>query len=194
VILRSGARPGDLLAVTGPFGKTAAGLKVLVERFKVQPGIRQVLVQSVLMPRARLKEGLALSSTKAVTASIDSSDGLAWSLHELSRASNVGFLIENLPLAEEAEKFAETNKIDPRELTLYGGEEYELVLTIKPNLFKKASKAVEKANGNLMQIGRAIDERGIFLQDKERRVPIESRGYEHFRTPTFDWRKHEDHH
>lgn len=181
VVLRSGMRPGDLLAVTGLFGKTAAGLKILVEGYHIQPGIRQVLVQSVLMPRARLREGLALNSTKAVTAAIDSSDGLAWSLHEMARGSNLGFFIDNIPIAEEAEQFAKINKLDPLELALYGGEEYELVLTIKPELLEKAKKAVKNVDGNLLLIGKVVNKRGIFVETEGKRRVVKPRGYEHFK-------------
>jgi len=181
LMLRSGARPGDLVAVTGSFGKTTAGLKILLGSSRAQPEIREVFVESVLMPFARLREGLALAQTKAVTAAIDSSDGLAWSLHEIARASKVGFLIDNLPAAEGVEKFAKINKIDPLELTLYGGEEYELVLTIQPELWRKAEEAVEKVGGKLLPIGKVTAEKKIFLEIRGRKRVIEPRGWEHFK-------------
>ena len=185
LMLRSGARSGDLVAVTGFFGKTASGLKILTENFNAPEKIAITLVDSVLMPHARLEEGLALSQTKAVTASIDSSDGLAWSLHEIAKASNVGFLINNLPSAKEVERFAEINKLNKLELTLYGGEEYELVLTIKPKLWKKAEKAVENIGGKLLQIGKVIAEKQVLLEIDGKRRMIESRGWEHFKNVKF---------
>ncbi len=182
IALRSGAKPGNLVAVTGSFGKTAAGLKILLNDLKALPKIRKMLVESVLMPYARLKEGLSLSKTKAVTAAIDSSDGLALSLHEIANASRVGFLIKKLPIAEEVEKFAEINRFDPLELTLYGGEEYELVLTIKPNLWKKAEKAVEKVGGKLLSIGKVTADRQVLMEIDGKRRSIERRGWEHFKS------------
>ncbi|MDI6805820.1 MAG: thiamine-phosphate kinase [Candidatus Bathyarchaeia archaeon] len=182
VVLRSRAKPGDIVAVTGFFGKTAAGLKILVDGFEAPAKIRRALVESVLMPKARLKEGLALSQIKAVTASIDSSDGLAWSLHEIARASKVGFLINKLPIADEAEKFAETHNLDPLELALYGGEEYELVLTLKPKLWKKAEKAILEVGGKLLPIGKVTAEKHILLEIKGKKSVIEPRGWEHFRS------------
>ena len=180
--LRSGAKPGNLVAVTGSFSKTAAGLKILLDDLKAPPKIRKILVDSVLMPHARLKEGLSLSRIKAVTAAIDSSDGLAWSLHEIAKASSVGFLIKKLPIAKEVEEFAEINRRDRLELTLYGGEEYELVLTIKPNLWRKAKKAVEKVGGKLLSVGRVTAERQVLLEIKGKRRVIEPRGWEHFKS------------
>jgi len=180
--LRSGAKPGNLVAVTGSFSKTAAGLKILLDDLKAPPKIRKILVDSVLMPHARLKEGLSLSRIKAVTAAIDSSDGLAWSLHEIAKASSVGFLIKKLPIAKEVEEFAEINRRDRLELTLYGGEEYELVLTIKPNLWRKAKKAVEKVGGKLLSVGRVTAERQVLLEIEGKRRVIEPRGWEHFKS------------
>ncbi|MEM2912488.1 MAG: thiamine-phosphate kinase [Candidatus Bathyarchaeia archaeon] len=181
VILRSGAKPNDIVAVTGFFGKASAGLRILLEKVKAPKGISAVLTEAVLMPRARLKEGLALRQSGAVTAAIDSSDGLAWSLYEIAKASHVGFLIDNPPVAPEARKFAEINSLDPLELAFYGGEEYELVLTVKPRLWDKAKEAVRKAGGNLIRIGRVTTEKGVILEfDGEKRV-IEPRGWEHFR-------------
>jgi thiamine-monophosphate kinase len=177
LMLRYGANPGDIVAVTGVFGKTAAGLKILLQHLSASSKLKKTLVDAVLMPSARLKEGLALAQTDAVTASIDSSDGLAWSLHEISRASNVGFLIDNLPVADEARRFAERHGLDPVELCLYGGEEYELVVTVKPKLWEKAKKAV-----SLIKIGLVTKERVLLLEEKGKRISIESRGWEHFRT------------
>jgi len=181
IILRSGAKPGDIVAVTGFFGKTAAGLNILVDGFEAPAEIRKALVESVLMPKARLKEGLVLSRTNAVTAAIDSSDGLAWSLHEIAKSSKVGFLIDKLPIAEEAEEFAKINGLDPLELTLYGGEEYELVLTIKPVLWKKAERVVKKIGGKLFPIGKTIAERQLVLKVNRTKLIIEPRGWEHFK-------------
>ena len=179
---RKGACVGDILAVTGNFGKTAAGLKILLENLHVPSEIERPLTEAVLMPKARLKEGLALADSKAVTASIDSSDGLAWSLHELSKASHVGFIVENLPVAPEAAEFANIHGLDVAELCLYGGEEYELVVTVKPELWNTAVKAVKKVEGVLIPVGRAIKEHCIVLKTEKETVPIEPRGWEHFKS------------
>ena len=179
---RSGVKPDDLVAVTGFFGKTAAGLKILLEKFSAPQKIKSALIDAVLMPHARLKEGLRLAQTRAVTSSIDSSDGLAWSLHELSRASHVGFTIDFLPIAQEAEEFAEDHNLDPAELALYGGEEYELVVTVKPKLWKKAEEAMKKAGSTLIKIGFAVEEPSLLLKTNGT-VSIEARGWEHFKMP-----------
>jgi thiamine-monophosphate kinase len=182
LMLRSGAKPGDLLAVTGPFGKTPAGLKMLVDDFKALKEIKKTLVESVLMPHARLEEGLALSQTEAITAAIDSSDGLAWSLHEIAKASKVGVSVSYLPLAKEALRFATINKLDASALALYGGEEYELILTITPRLWVKAEKAAQKAGGKLMKIGKITARKKVVMETRGKHVLIAPKGYEHFKT------------
>lgn len=178
---RSGAKPGDIVAVTGNFGKTTAGLKFLLEGLPTPAGIKQTLVDSVLMPHARLKEGLALAQTKAVTASIDSSDGLAWSLHEIGKASNIGFSIDNLPIAKEAQEFAKINDLNPTELSLYGGEEYELVITVTPKLWEKTKHSVENVGTQLIKIGRVTKEKSLILKTDRKILHIEPRGWEHFK-------------
>jgi len=182
VMLRSGARAGDILAGTGFFGKTSAGLKILLHNLDVPKKLRKVLVESVLLPRARLREGLALRRTGAVSAAIDSSDGLAWSLHEIARASNVGFTVDKLPIAHEAERFAQDNNVEPVKLVLYGGEEYEIILTVKPSLWSEAEKAVRRVRGRLLRIGTATAKKTVLLETNGNRRIIKSRGYEHFKT------------
>ncbi len=183
LMLRSGAEVGDVVAVTGLFGKSAAGLRLMLNDYNVPDVVREVLVSAVCLPQARLREGLALQRSGAVTAAIDSSDGLAWSLHELASLSGVGFVVDTLPLAEEAKRFAEANGLDVLELTLYGGEEYELVVTVNPVMWQEAEAAVTSVGGKLLRIGKATKEKQVILEfDGETRA-IEARGYEHFKSP-----------
>jgi thiamine-monophosphate kinase len=80
------------------------------------------------------------------------------------------------------EKFARVNEFDLLELTLYGGEEYELVLTVKPKLWRKAEKAVEKVGGRIMPIGKVTANRRVLLEIKGKKQVIEARGWEHFKS------------
>lgn len=182
IIRRSGARPGDILAVTGYFGKTSSGLKILLEGLSPPENLRKTLIEPVIMPRARLKEGLILAEIGALTASIDSSDGLAWSLYEISEASQVGFRIERVPVAPEVEEFAKEYNLNPIELSLYGGEEYELVVTVKPELWKKAEEKIREIGSHLIEIGRAIKEKRIEAKINGEYRILERRGWEHFKS------------
>jgi thiamine-monophosphate kinase len=182
LMLRSGSKPGDILAVTGFFGKTAAGLKLLLDGYAASKELREVLLRSVCMPKARLQEGLALCRSGAVSASIDSSDGLAWSLHEIARMSNVGFVVNSIPVADEVRCFAEFNSLNPLELALYGGEEYELVVTVKPRQWVNAETAVETAGGRLLPIGKVTRDKQILFDADGEKNEVEARGWEHFKS------------
>ncbi len=182
LMLRKGAKPGDILAVTGFFGKSASGLCLLTGDFSASPNLREILMQAVFMPNARLKEGLVLSRSGAVSAAIDSSDGLAWSLHEIGRMSDVGFIIDSVPVAEEVRRFAEFNQLDPLELALYGGEEYELVVTVKPKEWVQAETAVEKVGGCLLPIGKVTRDKQVLLDADGKKLAVEARGWEHFKS------------
>jgi thiamine-monophosphate kinase len=182
LMLRGGAKCGDVVAVTGFFGKSAAGLWLLLNGCVAAEELREVLVGAVFMPHARLKEGLALAGSGAVSASIDSSDGLAWSLHELCKMSSVGFVINSVPFAEEVQRFAEFNGLDALDLTLYGGEEYELVVTVKPKLWGDAEAAVEAVGGRLLPIGKAVRNKQVVLKLDGKKRFVEARGWEHFKS------------
>ncbi len=182
LITRSGAKAGDILAVTGFFGKTGAGLKMLIDGLKVPLRIRKSLLKAVYLPKARLREGLILASLGGISASIDSSDGLAISLHELKKMSNVGFTLTELPIAQETLEFAELYGLNPEELALYSGEEYELVLTVTPKKWKSAKSIIEKIGGTLIAIGKATKNKQIFFQKEDVRREIPYKGWEHFKS------------
>ena len=176
VALRSGARPGDLVAVTGEFGNTLAGLKALSSEAEIPQSLRETLLGSVYEPKARLTEGIALARTRASTASMDSSDGLAWSLYEIARASSVGIELEELPISKAAVDYARLSGLDPVDLALYGGEEFELVVSLKKNAAKRTLNAVK----SLHVIGRVTSEAGMVTLSREgKRTLVKPIGWEH---------------
>ena len=178
---REGARPGDVLATTGGFGKTGAAFKILLEGFEAPPRLRGPILESVYMPRARVEEGVALAESASVSASMDSSDGLAMSLHDLSRSSGVGFKIDRLPASPEAAEFAELHGLDLCDLVLYGGEEYELVFTVKPDGLDAARAALGRAGCSLIEMGEATADRCIVYVDDGVERAIRQAGWEHFK-------------
>lgn len=180
VVRRGGARPGEYIVVSGPFGLTSAGLKILMGGAKARGGFRKEAVSSVYMPKPRLELGLSLA--KYLSSSIDSSDGLAISLHTISEMSKVGLRLTDLPYAGGLEQFASANMYSIDELTLYGGEEYEIVATIEKQRLKEAKTRAKALGCELRVIGEtvAIDEvAGVELPDgrKARRE-----GWIHFRS------------
>lgn len=179
LILRSGARVGDVVAVTAKFGDTAAGLKALLEKKKRSGQLAKPLYQAVYNPQAQLDLGTRLAASGAITASIDSSDGLAWSLHELARDSRVGIRLNTIPVSKTAEQFAELYDYDANSLALYGGEEYHLVVTIRRSKIGVAQKA---ARGKLQLVGVVTqDFRGVRLRQAGKEMIIARKGWEHFK-------------
>src|SRR5260370_40553957 len=106
LVRRSGAQPGDVIAVTGPFGKSSAGLRILMSRNKKNRASYPSLVRAVLCPRARLPEGLALARSDGINSSVDSSDVLALSLHRLARGSTGGIRLDTNPTEPAERRFA----------------------------------------------------------------------------------------
>ena len=116
-LLRSGARPGDHLVVTGPLGGSAAGLRLLRDGADTSGPEAAALVRAHRRPQARLREG-EVARLAGATSAIDISDGLVAEVGHLGRASGVGVVLESLPVAEGATE----------EEALGGGEEYELLV------------------------------------------------------------------
>jgi thiamine-monophosphate kinase len=182
ILKRGGARPGDILCTTGFFGETSAAFKILLDDFEASRGLRDLLLKSVYIPRAKVKEGMVLSKSGAVTSCIDSSDGLAISLHDLCRSSNIGFKLNNIPVSENAEKFATKHELDPKKLALYGGEEYELVFTVKLSMIQEAKKALSEVGCKLLEIGVVQKEKRITYVEDTVEKPVKLFGWDHFQS------------
>ncbi len=144
-VLRSGARPGDVLFVTGPLGSSAAGLAVL-RAGSGSAGLED-LVLAHRRPRARLAEGAAARAAGA-TAMIDVSDGLAGDLRHLAAASGVGVVVEKVPVAVGVSRVSD----EPELLALGGGEDYELLFAA-PDPDRVAAVFVELGLGLPLVIG-----------------------------------------
>jgi thiamine-monophosphate kinase len=176
VVPRCGARVGDVLATTGLFGRSAAGLNALLMGIE---DVDESLKHAVLRPMARSKEGPILA--KYATSCIDSSDGLATSLHELAKQSGVGFEVTAPPVDMTAKKFAEKHGLDIFNLVFYGGEEYELVFTVSRDNLEAVKKALASINRELIEIGKVVPRsEGITAIWEGRRISIEYKGWDHF--------------
>ncbi|MEM2909637.1 MAG: thiamine-phosphate kinase [Nitrososphaerota archaeon] len=177
VVSRSDACVGDILVTTGLFGRSAAGLYALLKGVE---DVDESLKRATLRPMARIREGVVLA--KYATSCIDSSDGLAISLYELAKQSRVGFEVTAPPVDEAARKFAERHGLDTFELVFYGGEEYELVFTVSRDDLEVVKKALTSVNGRLIKIGRVVHEsEGITAIWEGKRIPIEYKGWDHFK-------------
>jgi thiamine-monophosphate kinase len=177
---RGGAVPGDVLVVTGAFGFPPAGLRILDGSSTATAGFGKAARASVLTPAPSLKVGMALAPF--LTSAMDSSDGLARSLHTLAAESRVGFEITELPAARGVRGFAVANGLSTEELVLQGGEEYAIVGTVPRRRVASARAAVRRAGGTLLEIGRTTPEpRKVMLSLGGTRRPIRDAGWTHLR-------------
>jgi thiamine-monophosphate kinase len=168
ILRRSGAGIGDLLCTTGTLGGAGAGLLALK-----QGDLENMLIKNLLEPWPRMKEGRALALSRAVTAMMDNSDGLALSLSDLSEVSDVGFVVneERLPIARGIEEMV--GHEEAMNLVLSAGGDFELVFTVRKEMLEAARKACD-----FRIIGEVVDD-GIWMESHETRKRIERRGYEH---------------
>jgi thiamine-monophosphate kinase len=182
LVRRSGAEPGDLLAVTGELGGAAAGL-LLLDR----PGLDDALPAEVaealrgrqLEPTPRLAAGRALA-TAGAKAMIDVSDGLGRDAGHLAEASGVGLAIEleRLPLQTGVEEVARAAGVDVHDLATARGEDYELLVALPPDRLPGVADAVAAAGTRLTSIGSAQEGEGVALRapDGSEREPS---GFDH---------------
>ena len=180
LVPRSGARPGDVLIVTGPFGYPPAGLAVLKGSAVARPKFEKKARTSVLYPTPSLDVGIALAPH--LSSAMDSSDGLARSLHTLATESNVGFEVTVLPVAEGVGAFARANGLSEEKLVLEGGEEYAIVGTVPRSRVVAAKAGVRRAGGVLLEIGKVTSSAGrVTLATGETQRTIRDAGWTHLR-------------
>lgn len=189
VVYRKGAKPNDLVVVTGDLGAAYMGLQVLERErsvFEANPGIqpdldgKDYVIQRQLKPEARLDVVSYLRELDVVpTSMIDVSDGLASELFHLCKESGTGVMIynEKLPIDSLTSTTAIDFNIDPVTCVLNGGEDYELVFTIDQADYDKI-----KGNPNMTVIGYMTEQAdGKYLVDTNQSlVPLKAQGWNHF--------------
>jgi thiamine-monophosphate kinase len=176
-ISRGGARPGDLIFLSGQAGDAAAGLRLLRKGFRLgRDKVADTLLLAFLDPVPQIKLGRTLSRLRAATSLIDSSDGLSVDLLHLCEESGTAAVVEldRIPLSAALRTFEKR----PEGLALHGGEDYGLLFTASPQ--KSALIAGIQKRFRLSRIGRMVRGRGIFVlgRDGRKRV-LKSRGFEH---------------
>ena len=180
LVSRRGARAGDALVVTSLFGYPPAGLRILNGSAVAKGEFGEKARASVLVPTPNLEVGTALGPF--MSSAMDSSDGLARSLHTLATESGVGFELTMLPAAKGVLNFAEANGLNIWELVLEGGEEYAIVGTIPGPRVAGAKAAARRAGGVLLEIGKATSRTGqvVYATGKTKRR-IRDVGWTHLR-------------
>ncbi len=171
-VLRSGARAGDLLAVTGELGAAAAGFLAL----ESGDGGLERLVRKHLRPEPRVSAGRT-AARLGVHAMIDLSDGLASDARHICERSGVGCRIEleKLPVAGDTRGYLERRGEDPEVLAATGGEDYELLVAAPEGLLEAF---VEETDVPVTVVGEITEKEVVFLRSGK---PVEGlSGWNHF--------------
>ncbi len=174
ILLRRGARDGDVIAVTGPLGLSAAGYAA------IRHGIDHPrAVKALLEPQPRTAEGMLLSASGIVTSCMDITDGLAYSVGELSRQSGRGFEVswEQVPIGEGVEDVAKKSGVPVEDLVMHFGGDYELLFTLPPAAVGPLEREL---GGHMYVIGQVKGTSNVLVRSGEP-TPLNTRGYEHFR-------------
>lgn len=177
-VTRSGARPGDWIFVSGTLGDAAAGFRLLEEG--EPPGKARgaaPLLKAFLDPTPRLELGALLARRRLASAMIDLSDGLSVDLAHICEESGVGAEIESsrIPISAALRRFSK----DPLSTALNGGEDFELLFTVRPG--KLACVEALSSKFRLTLIGRITARKKILLVTPDKKkTPLRARGFEHF--------------
>jgi len=188
---RAGARPGQMLLVSGTLGDSAMGLKLLspgkkTKKWKARPREQDFLTRRHLDPTPRMELSQALAASRIrVGAMIDISDGLAQDLGHVCAASGVGAEVEleRLPISQPVEKICFRNKLQTRDWALAGGEDFELLFTTPREDVKNLRRLTARVGVPVTEIGVITANPGNirFLQrGRPLRLNRPPLGYDHF--------------
>jgi thiamine-monophosphate kinase len=181
-VLRSEARPGDVLFVSGRLGEAELGLR-LIRKSKGRPNSCDPVLRKHLYPEPRLALGRWLAEWRLVSAMMDLSDGLSADLPRLCAASGVGARVESgkIPTVR-VPKRGWSGELVPLDLALHGGDDYELLFTVPRRKLKHLPRS---QNGiPITAIGEITKEKALLLVDRTgREVPLPNLGWDPFRNP-----------
>jgi thiamine-monophosphate kinase len=184
VLLRHTARQTDVIVLTGPTGRSAAGCDLLLQGLRMSDASARPLIESHLLPRAHLRQARILAQSGACTAAIDVSDGLSSDLLHLCSDSGVGAVIRELdiPLDAEVTCAAASQGKEPLEWVLNGGEDYVLLAAVRRERLADIRGLFEREGLDIFPIGEFVPGTGIELARTDgTRQPIPGRGWNHFR-------------
>lgn len=185
-ITRGGAKPGDQIFVTGQLGAAAAGLRLIERGAHLSEGSDDLhlidqLVLRHLRPEPRVGWGIVLGQERLATAMIDLSDGLSSDLNHLCEASHVGALLESsaIPIDDNVIEICGRRALDPLQLALHGGEDFELLFTVNPGDVSKLPRRVDGVS--VTRIGEIKNAtHGVQISEGTRVWELQPRGWRHF--------------
>lgn len=161
--LRKNAKPGDLVFSTGTFGDAALGYLLL----KTFSKSNNLFLSTIKCPKPQVEIGKKIVSLCKRTCMMDASDGLADCLIQISNQSNIKIVIDEnkIPISKKLKSACKPLKKDPLMLSLYGGEDYQLVGTISKNDYKKIKKLK-----SIKIIGEVVKGKSAFLKQKNSKL------------------------
>lgn len=206
-VLRSGARAGDVVVVTGSLGAAAEGLRLLAQGARLDDdgqlaaagpwtessaGAVLDCLRAQLDPRPPLGLARSLAEHELARAAIDVSDGLSADLAEMCRQSGVAARIEAsaVPVASGVIGLERARGRDPLELALHGGEDYELLLAVEPRRFEELQELARVWGTPVSGIGEFYAAApAVLIRDASGERPLEPRGHDHFRSASTPHRR-----
>src|SRR5829696_4516713 len=188
-VTRSGASAGDQIFVTGSLGAAAAGLRLIERGAHLaeqnlgdddSQRLDHVLLRQ-LRPEPRVGWGIVLGEERLATSMIDLSDGLSSDLNRLCSASGVGALIDSslLPIDQQVTELCGRRALDPLQLALHGGEDFELLFTIKTTDVARLPRKVDGAGIKCIGTVQSASE-GVKISEGSRTWALKPGGWMHF--------------
>ncbi len=176
VRLRSGAKPGDFICVSGPLGLAAAGLQ------SSEPTLRRAYET----PAPRVREGQMLASSRLTHAMMDISDGLSLDVARMARASRVDAVLDvsALHVHPALEAFAHSHELSATDLMLHGGDDYELLVAVDPRGYQHlANRFRSRFKRELTRCGKFEAGTGkVWLLENGKKIEHQPSGYDHLST------------
>jgi thiamine-monophosphate kinase len=178
ILLRKGAKPGDLVVVTGELGRAGAGFYSLKRNLSLKEA-----ETALKRPYPRLKEAAALAESGFVTSCMDISDGLSSSIFEMSRNSGLTYEIDYSRISKAKEvELAFQDLERQKSLVLNFGDDYELLFTIRREAEADLGTLASAVGCPMTVIGKVTSGEENILIDNSKREKLENLGYEHFRS------------
>ena len=188
-VMRTGASPGDQIFVTGSLGAAAAGLRLIERGAHLaeqnlgdddSQKLDHILLRQ-LRPEPRVGWGIVLGDERLATSMIDLSDGLSSDLNRLCEVGGVGALIDSslLPIDERVTELCGRRALDPLQLALHGGEDFELLFTVKPGEADRLPRRVDGVGiKRIGQVTAAFE--GVKISEGSRIWELKPGGWKHF--------------
>jgi thiamine-monophosphate kinase len=182
-ILRSGAKPGDRIFVTGTLGDSALGLAHHLGKLKVaDPEDVVHLMQRHQLPEPRIDFSLGLTDAALAHGAIDLSDGLVADLRHLCTASKVGAEVEmeKIPLSHAVRRQLETHGPELLTQILAGGEDYELLFTVSPGSLGAVANMADQIGITITEIGTITEGDTVNINQNKKPMRLGTSGWTHF--------------